>query len=119
MKETTGEDLNDAFSDLIKKAKHRTNKVEKVDIMIHLIQFSNLPGFESNLSGGYEEVPYDERQNAMDYVGTILNAYNKSTKKPINIVMFEHCMMHLTRIIRVFNMARGNNLQIGLGGSGR
>jgi len=37
----------------------------------------------------------------------------------MNLVFFRDAINHLSRIIRVLRQARGNSLQIGLGGSGR
>jgi len=48
----------------------------------------------------------------------ILEEYNEQFK-PMNLVLFENALDHLTRIHRVIRMDQGHTLLVGVGGSGR
>lgn len=47
-----------------------------------------------------------------------LELYN-TDNSPMNLVFFEDCIQHLSRIARVLRQQRGNALLVGVGGSGR
>lgn len=44
---------------------------------------------------------------------------HNAENSPMNLVFFEDCIQHLTRICRVLRQDRGNVLLVGVGGSGR
>jgi dynein heavy chain, axonemal len=48
----------------------------------------------------------------------LLKDYNED-RVPMNLVLFNYAIDHLTRIHRIFRMPRGNALLIGIGGSGK
>ena len=48
----------------------------------------------------------------------ILEEYNEKFK-PMNLVLFDSALEHLTRIHRVIRMDQGHTLLVGVGGSGR
>ena len=48
----------------------------------------------------------------------ILEEYNEA-HKPMNLVLFDDALQHLTRIHRVIRMDQGHALLVGVGGSGR
>lgn len=48
----------------------------------------------------------------------ILEEYNEKYK-PMNLVLFDDALEHLTRIHRVIRMSQGHALLVGVGGSGR
>ena len=48
----------------------------------------------------------------------ILEEYNDK-HKPMNLVLFDDALEHLTRIHRVIRMSQGHALLVGVGGSGR
>lgn len=63
-------------------------------------------------------------QDLGDYVRTrkvfeeVLENYNLD-HKPMNLVLFESALDHLTRIYRIIRLPRGNALLVGVGGSGK
>ena len=48
----------------------------------------------------------------------ILDSYNESNT-PMNLVLFDDALDHLTRVQRVLRMKRGHALLVGVGGSGK
>eukprot|EP00762_Andalucia_godoyi_P000034 ANDGO_02412.mRNA.1 Dynein-1-alpha heavy chain len=75
-----------------------------------------------NVGAGGEDIRlYDD---LTDYAAikpifeSVLEEYNL-TRKPMNLVMFEDALEHLTRVYRVLRMNRGNALLVGVGGSGK
>lgn len=49
---------------------------------------------------------------------SILEQYNMK-HKPMELVFFEDALEHVTRVMRTLTLARGNNLLVGVGGSGK
>ena len=64
----------------------------------------------------YKEIgSYDKVKEIFDQM---LVKYNKSYK-PMNLVLFQDALEHVTRIHRILKMPRGNALLVGVGGSGK
>eukprot|EP00040_Diaphanoeca_grandis_P037927 m.251570 g.251570 ORF g.251570 m.251570 type:complete len:3992 (+) comp33898_c0_seq1:283-12258(+) len=66
--------------------------------------------------------PYDEAVELADFkqVATeSLEEYNQVMKTPMDLVIFEYVLMHLSRICRVLKQEGGHALLVGVGGSGR
>lgn len=45
--------------------------------------------------------------------------YNSKNANKINIVLFDDCVYHLSKIVRITNFEMGHALLIGIGGNGR
>lgn len=48
----------------------------------------------------------------------ILEQYN-AKHKPMDLVFFEDALEHIARVMRTLTLARGHNLLVGVGGSGK
>ena len=58
--------------------------------------------------------------NLLEYIQEdILELYNGEHATKLNLVLFEMALEHITRIMRIIRMPRGNALLIGVGGSGK
>ena len=53
------------------------------------------------------------------HIADSLAAYNEDNDKPMDLVLFEAALEHLTRILRIIRRPRGNALLVGVGGSGK
>ena len=85
---------------------------------LNYIKFGDILG--DGLSS--EDRDYDEIRNINDVIKKIevyLEDYNATSKKQMNLALFDFAVSHVLRISRILKMARGNALLVGLGGSGR
>lgn len=65
----------------------------------------------------YEDLgSYEDIRRTFD---DILELYNGESAKKLMLVLFEMALEHITRIMRIVRMPRGNALLIGVGGSGK
>jgi dynein heavy chain len=82
-----------------------------------------LEDFENVIFGDYDNQKRDyvklgETNELIPRLDDLLAAYNLENSQ-MNLVFFEDCIQHLTRIARTLRQERGNALLVGLGGSGR
>ena len=93
------------------------------DCMVDKIRFTDLldgSTTKSSTTRNYDEINgaesrYELNQKLLDG----LRAYNLTSKRPMDLVLFDYAVTHLLRLCRILKMNRGNALLIGLGGSGR
>ena len=71
---------------------------------------------KSATSTSYDEV--SDSQVALNFLMEKLDEYNALSKKPLDLVVFNYAMQHISRIVRVFKQ-QGHILLVGVGGSGR
>ncbi|CAN0327073.1 unnamed protein product, partial [Phaeothamnion confervicola] len=80
-----------------------------------------LSGGESGGGGGEDPRLYGDlggHDDARRVFEEVLENYNLD-HKPMNLVLFESALEHLTRVHRILRMPRGNALLVGVGGSGK
>ena len=65
----------------------------------------------------YEEMK--DPDNVIAVCNNYLEDYNGLSKKPMDLVLFQYMIEHVTRISRVLRSPGGNALLVGVGGSGR
>jgi dynein heavy chain len=65
----------------------------------------------------YDEV--DSHEALIATIDNYLSEYNMLSKKPMDLVMFQFAVEHVSRIARVLLQPKGNILLVGVGGSGR
>jgi dynein heavy chain len=70
----------------------------------------------------YEDLRLYEDLGTWDQIRSIMDGileYYNGENKPMNLVLFNDALGHLTRAHRILRMPRGNALLIGIGGSGK
>ena len=82
-----------------------------------------LSAFENTIFGDYDNqkrcyLKLGEVDTLIPRLEELLAVYNAEHSQ-MNLVFFEDCIQHLTRIARTLKQERGNALLVGLGGSGR
>jgi dynein heavy chain len=81
--------------------------------------------FQNTLFGDFEtnERKYIKLSSSNDLIprlDELLGMYNSdSENQSMNLVFFEDCIQHLSRISRILRQQRGNAMLVGVGGSGR
>lgn len=113
LKEVTNTQFGADFNSVHKM--YDTNKDGNVDENeIRSLFFGN---YMSEKDKAYEEVPtVAELTAAME--GHLKN-FNALSKKPMDLVLFQFAIEHLSRVSRVLQQPRGHILMVGVGGSGR
>jgi len=89
----------------------------------HLTMDWALEEFENVIFGDYDNqrryyVLLGGTPDLIPRLEELLMLYN-TENSPMNLVFFEDCIQHLTRVARTLRQERGNMLLVGYGGSGR
>jgi len=89
----------------------------------HLSMDWSLEDFETVIFGDYDNqrrnyVLLNATSELIPRLDELLMLYN-AENSPMNLVFFEDCVQHLTRVARTLRQERGNMLLVGYGGSGR
>ncbi|XP_073385492.1 uncharacterized protein [Physcomitrium patens] len=95
------------------------SEVKRTDLTPALLQYHiagdfMVPGAEPAL---YNEIP--DETLLLKVMKGYLEDYNEMTNNPMNLVLFQFAIQHVSRICRVIKQPRGNVLLVGVGGSGR
>nr|XP_026694595.1 dynein heavy chain 3, axonemal isoform X2 [Ciona intestinalis] len=111
------EKMNTIFQHLV------TNKNKRSDITDGHIRSVFYGDYMSpKIEGGESERLYDEVTDIKALTTTIeryLDDYNTISKAPMDLVMFQFAIEHISRITRILKQPNGHALLVGIGGSGR
>lgn len=82
-----------------------------------------LKDYKNVLFGDYEDagrqyLKLSEVNALIPRLDQYLDLYN-GDNSPMNLVFFDDCIQHLSRVARVLRQSRGNCMLVGVGGSGR
>jgi dynein heavy chain len=115
------EKMNSVFSHLL-SGKHIADATIRSDSKeVHAEDMRSL-FFGDYLSASEDEKLYDEitDMNALrESIERYLEEYNLMSKAPMDLVMFQFAIEHISRISRVLKQPNGHALLVGIGGSGR
>lgn len=109
--------IREDLTEVLKNGKEDIKLSSSVNDLKHF-RFTDVMGEQLSAS----ERNYDECVDSdalCRRVETYLEDFNTTSKKPMNITMFEFAMDQCLRICRVLRLSRGNAALLGLGGSGR
>eukprot|EP01047_Picozoa_sp_COSAG01_P001177 COSAG01_NODE_25_length_37050_cov_211.559119_13_plen_3716_part_00 len=81
---------------------------------MQMAMFSNIAAPETRLYS--EIVDFGGLESQLE---TYLEDYNAISKTPMQLVLFDYCTQHISKISRVLSLPGGNALLVGVGGSGR
>ena len=88
--------------------------------MTKLIKFGDVLGDGiSTHDRNYDEIGPQKAGILTERMNGFLEDFNRVSKKPMNLVLFDFAIMHVLRICRILRMSNGNVFLIGVGGSGR
>lgn len=101
------------------------NKMSHDIIESHLDLGWELKDFQNVLFGDFEDGGVEKRYLKLSPPNELnavlqqhLELYNTENSK-MNLVFFDDCIQHLSRVARILKQDRGNAMLVGVGGSGR
>lgn len=107
------------------KDRERFNVMSHESMELYLTMEWELSYFCNTLFGDFEtnDKKYIKLSSSNDLIprlDELLNLYNTdSNNQSMNLVFFDDCIQHLSRISRILRQQRGNAMLVGVGGSGR
>uniref|UniRef100_H2YSE0 AAA+ ATPase domain-containing protein n=1 Tax=Ciona savignyi TaxID=51511 RepID=H2YSE0_CIOSA len=111
------EKMNNIFQHLVL---HKSGRKDIVDTHIRSVFFGDY--MSPKVDEGASERFYDEVTDMNGLKTTIeryLDDYNTMSKAPMDLVMFQFAIEHISRISRILKQPNGHALLVGIGGSGR
>lgn len=109
--------FNCSFHDIFQHLGNENSRDITMDAMRGLV-FGDFMGEDpSEATPIYEEIP--DFSNLSTRMDEYLRDFNATSRKPMDLVLFNFAVEHVSRICRILRMPGGNSLLVGVGGSGR
>ena len=116
------DDADDARSDAVAaggggegESKSTINK--KSTDLVELIGMNVWSTFRNVKSRNYDEML--DVKKSTEAANVQLRDYNSVTESPMQLILFQFAISHLSRIVRILLIRGGHGLMVGMGGSGR
>ena len=114
VKKTAQTKMKENFNDLFKVLSHDGTDVKESDMRsLNYCDFID-PNEDDKF---YRE--NTDMEKMRDVVSNYLEEYNKTSRKPMDLVLFNFALEHLCRINRILKQPQSHAMLVGVGGSGR
>lgn len=117
----SGETIVDLVDKHFKERLTRVLEIESVEPEPLLLGMRKLIFGDFMIAGADPKIytQIADQNHMLSVVQDYLSDHNATSKKPMNLVMFQFALEHVARICRIITSPGGNALLVGLGGSGR